>query len=372
MSGKQMFDGVSRREILMAFWQGLKCPSLGAVTIAFGSVAGFFLLICLFLTPAFWASGAWRYVMTDDLDVQTYVTQKVLSRPPSEPSSVVLLGTSVTIRCVESEKALSDLISKASGRLHHVHDLATDAQMTWEMAALTEQLPPGPGGVLVIGLTPGILATGPSDNGWNSLATVIKMPKLGFTSAALDEEARHAGISVPVRTGIYGLDNAKFFLSRRRAILRNFFRGGMDYADPLTAFWYADVNRPEFWREEVAALSGVAASYDTNAAYNFYVIARFIERARNQNPIRVIILESPINPSWQNEAEGAAFFARYRTNLQAFAAKQNAAFLTVSESAGLKAEDFVDYEGHIGNEAARRRCTEILAEGVAHELRRDI
>ena len=367
-----------RHPVFVAFWQGLTNPSAGALFITFGVLAGTFLLVCLILTPALMASGTWRYFMINDLDTQTYVTQKVLGRAASETPSIVLLGTSVMIRCVESEESLSDLIEGAGSGQFRVHDLATDGQTSWEMAALVERLPPGPGGVIVVGLNPGLLAMPQHDVGpdgsnlWTSLAAIVKRPKLGFTPTALDEEARRAGIDVPFRSGVYAIDNAGFFLSRRKELVRNLLRGGTNYADPLTAPWYAHVNRQEFWKREIAALPGIMANYDAYSAENFDVIARLIERTREQHLTRVIILESPVNPRWQDETEGALFHARYRADLQAFATEQNASFLAASEAAALRAEDFVDYEGHIGNGPARRRCTEALAEGVTHELRRDI
>ncbi|MCV2874524.1 hypothetical protein OEZ71_19670 [Defluviimonas sp. WL0050] len=355
------------RTTFHALLHGMVEPSLLSVGTSIAVLVVAFASYCLVFGSNFTASRFYRLQMADTQDVQTLVTHKVLSRANSGQPGIVILGTSVPVRCVESEELITRLVEEKTGTRLVAHDLATDAQSTWEMAAILDRLQPGPGSVIVIALTPGVLETagyGPDGH----LRELVKWPKLGFTSAAFDEEARRAGVDVPVRTGIHAIDNAGFILSRRKVMLKNLLWGGYDYADPLTAPWYDHVNRPEFWNEEIARIGKHAKAYVANSQSNYEVIRRFVERLRETRDIRVVIMEAPVNPGWFSVPAGAEFFGRYRDDLKRFADGLDANFISATDSAELTRSDFVDFEGHLGNAQARRRCSEVISLSVAQAI----
>lgn len=359
---------LARIKVPDAFLRGVAEPSVLAASVAVATVMALFLAYCVVFGAWFSASPLYRYLMTDDLDTYTNVTHKVLARQGDAGPAIVVLGTSVTVRCLAGEVALSEAVHRLTGRRLGTDDLATDAQTSWEMLALVDRLPPRDGGVLVIGLSPGVFEFGSGEGQWQSLQALIDAPKLGFVSAALDEAARGAGARVPHRTGIHALDNAGFILSRRRELLTNLIRGGKAYGEPLNAYWYANVNRPEFWQTEIADLPKRAALYAANAPLNLAVLERVVARARAVGARGVVVLESPLNPGWNAVPAAQGFFARYRSDLAALAARTGAVLVRATDEAGLIQSDFVDYEGHLGNAAARDRCMGALARGIGKAI----
>lgn len=359
----------ARSLALTSFLAGLTQPSVLAAGVALATVAALFVAYCLVFGSWFVASPLYRYLMTDDLDTYTNVTHEVLDRQGDTAPGIVVLGTSVPVRCVAGETALTALVAAGTGRQIRTHDLATDAQTTWEMLALVDRLPPREGGVLVLGLTTGLMDYGTGTGQRSSLQGLIDAPRLGIVSPALDAAARQAGLKVPRRTGVYALDNAEFILSRRKELVKNLIRGGKTYGEPLSADWYAHVNRPEFWQTEIADLPKAEARYAQNAAANFAALEKVVALARAGGTESVVVLVSPVNPGWNAVPEAAGFLARYRADVAAFAARVDATVVQATEDAGLKQSDFVDYEGHLGNAAARDRCMAALARGIGNAIR---
>lgn len=347
---------------MSAFLRGLSVPSGVSVLVACGSIFIAFATI-LAIGPRFMASDAYKLALSDGFDTYVRVSHQVLKGIPDEKPAVLVLGTSLMVSCVNPKNTLENQIADATGRDMHVMELASAAQTTWEMAAIVDKVRPTDGSVLVIGLSPGVLARGLDDGSASSPYELAKQPKLAFTSEAFDIELRREGFRVPSRTGVYFLDNASFYLARRRDIMSNVVRPTR-YADPLDAPWMDHVNRPEFWQEEHEALPVVTRRYDTNLEKNFGVLSRMIERARKAKGVEIVILESPVHPGWYETEAGKVFFEAYRADLQRFAEEQRAHFASATELAGLKASDFVDFEGHLGNHPARERCTEAVGKSV--------
>ena len=206
-----------------SFLRGTTRPSVSALLI----VAFVFFIILssyLFLLTADVMGGpVHRYFMDGEFDSQTIVTYRALSMKDASSPLVVILGTSVIIRCVLDEQTLASSIALHTSNKPVVYNLSADGQNTWEMAALVDCIPQGLSGVLVVGMTPSLL-TFDSER----LGLSITKPKLGFVSPSLDQEARRAGITPPIRTGIYSYDNAHYFLAHRRNLVFNLVSGGKD------------------------------------------------------------------------------------------------------------------------------------------------
>ena len=353
---------------LSAFIEGLTRPSVTSAGVLIGTVATAFLAYIVVFGPWFTGSEFYRYQMTGQLDRSVYVTHKVLARENSPGPAIVVFGTSLVVNCVESEERLSGLVSASLGQQMPAHDFSSDLQNSWEIAAITERMPPGDGGVLVLGLSPGILSHGAESDGQGSLKYIIANPKLCFTSEILDAEARREGIKVPTRTGIHAIDNAQFILARRKTFLMNLISGGWTYGEPLDAPWHETVNTPEYWAGEMSRVPDLEANYGRNAEVNFAVLRRTVARLREAGDVNVIVLESPFNPRWWSEEAGSRFYSRYRADLETFAESLDGSLLRATDAARLTKDDFVDYEGHIGNAAARARCTDALGQEVVRVL----
>ena len=354
-----------RKTCFSSFLTSFVQPSLTAVSAAAVTLLIVLAAYCVIFTPAFMASSYYRYLLSDDQDSMTLITHRAFAAASASLPAILYFGDSDAIRCVETEKAQEDLIAGFTGRKFAFHDLATSAQSTWVMASLAQQVPPGPGGVLVIGITPDILGIGSRDDSRISLQGILKWPMVGVDTPVLADEAQRAGLSVPWKTGIYAIDQVNFILSRRKAIARNLLMGPPQYGDPLNAPWYAYVGTPEFHAEEHRLLPEVASLYDKSTSENLAVLERMIQRARDQGPTHVVILMAPMHPGWNDDPFGRAFFARYRADLEAFARKVGGTFASATYFANLQKTDFVDFEGHINNPEARHRCAVGLARVIS-------
>lgn len=356
------------RECWREFWQGATRPALTSLLITF-CVNGFILIaLCVYITPDFLAGPRHRYLMDDPFDSFVPITAKAVASRHLEPPDIVILGDSVTVRCVASEESLAGLITeKLGGLTPSVYDLSADGLVSLEMAALVEQLPAQFDGVLVLGVGPPFLS-----NDVRDLATdILDSPKIGFSSEVLDTEARAAGVKVPYRTGIYFIDNWRFFLPRLPSLIRNLLiTGAQPYGDPFDVPWMKNGKRTESWQQEErdSYLSEVTRLYEPNKQANLAVIERIVARLRARSDASFILLQAPINPLWYNDADGKEFFESYTSDLRQFATEHGMSFLSVTQEARLRPADFLDYGGHIGTFEARERCTQAIASRVAEVM----
>lgn len=358
-------NGASHENALKSFFRGATQPNLASTLIMLCIVLVSFLSYIFIVNDKLLAGDAYRFAMDGDLDTQTYATHQLLAAQPSDTPSVLIFGSSVMVRCVKDRETLADQITTKSEQPVTVFNLTTDAQNSWEVEAMIDRFPDGGNGVVVFG---------PSYGFWmysrEHLEELITAPKLGFPTPTIDAAARDMGIQVPFRTGIYGLDAKEFFLARRGTILRNLRSGGHAYADPLDAYWMDIVNDPEFWEEEKAQLPDYAAAVETNFEMNLATVARAIDSLRAKGDYDLIIFEAPINPGWFELDDGRAFFGNINETLKTFAAEQGVEFASSRDLVDLRADDFVDFEGHISNDEARMACTDAVSDIVAEALTR--
>jgi hypothetical protein len=348
------------RDSWLGFWHGATRPSLTSLVIAFSLNSIAFVALCVYITPDSLGKLGFRYLMVDPFDRSVRITAKVLFQP-SEPPDVVILGSSQTVFCIASEERLAGMVAeKVDNSAFVVSDMSMPAETPWVMAALAAQLHPQFNGVLVIGVTPGLLSI---DN------KRVRHAILGFSSEVRDNEARFAGLKVPYRTGIYLIDNRHFLLARQIYIIRNLFiTGAPPDGDPMDEFWTQQANQPEFWRQTIRDFPRLVHQYELNKQANLAVIERLMARLKARGNISFILMESPINPLWYEQAGGKEFFEESHNDLHRFATKHGISFFSVDKAAVLSPSDFLDYEGHLGTREARERCTKAIASRLIEVL----
>lgn len=348
------------RGFLGDFWSGLTRPSLLAVAVCL-LVAAIGVVIFLIFAPLVLRTEGYRFLMSSDEDNQTLVSHQILNGLPQDRAAVLPLGTSLMVACVDPWNDLDNFIENATGQPVHVAEYATSAQTSWEMAAILDRSRPPEGSLVILGLSYGLMGVPVEGPGGSTLSTQAKNPKMAFVSEAFDAEVEFAKLDAPARTGVFGLDNAAYFLSRRKEFIKNLLRGGIDYADPLDAPWYAIVGTPESWAEEKASLPNLNRRYETSAAVHFDVLSRMIEREAARG-IEFVIAEAPINRDWWQAEGGPAFIQRFQDDIRAFAAERELPFVALNDRAALQTHDFVDMEGHVKTPQARARCTEAVGQ----------
>lgn len=370
-SNKQGVKMVERQErasqmlVLRSFFRGATQPNFASASIMLGVLLIGVLAYITVVNDRLLAGDSYRYFMDHNLDTQTYATHQILGVEAGEEPSVLIFGSSVMVRCIKDRDTVADLVSTKSDQSVIAYDFSTDAQSMWEFEAMVDRIPDGGRGVLVFGVSFGMWADTLED-----LEELIDAPKLGLPTPTIDAAAREAGIDVPFRTGIYGLDASSFFLARRRTFLKNLLSGGISYGDPLKAWWMDDVNDPEFWEEEKARFPEQTAKVEENLERNFETVARAIEDLRSKGDYEVILFEAPINPGWFEIETGRSFFTGLRQEMMSFAEAENIQFASTMDLVDLTVDDFVDFEGHISNDDARMACTEAVSDLVVEALAR--
>lgn len=355
-------DNNQEKRFSAAFIDGLTAPSKLALGVAIAIVL-LNLLAFVSLPESLLKGEQYRYFMAHELDTQTLLTHRLLNIEDSTEPFVAIMGTSVMVRCIEDHGGMEREIGKHTQVTPRFYNLTADDQKSWEIASILSLLPQKANGVIVLGLSPGLL-----DTDLDSLRKSVEQSKIGVFTKALDEEATRAGITPPPRRGIYSLDNSHYLLSHRHALLLNLLRGGLDYSEPLEAWWMDTVNNPEFREKEKSQLPEKRKEFEDNVNYNLEVIDRAISRLESTNHYSILIAIPPINPGWYDVPGGKAFFDEFRSILQAFADARGFKLISVSEPAALTQADFVDYEGHMNNPAARSRCNNYLAKTIATSL----
>ncbi|MDT7041535.1 hypothetical protein [Candidatus Nitronereus thalassa] len=348
------------------FWNGATRPTLLSWVITLSVTPFAFGGLCLYVTPDFVAGPLHRYLMKDPYDSELIVTAKALRLRRSKPPDLVILGDSVTVRCVSSEERLGGMVAaKLKRPAPIVYDMSADGTISWEWATFAEYLPAEFRGVVVFGVAPPVL----SNETRALLETIGEFPHVGLTSEVLDSESRSWGMNVPYRTGIYFIDNWRFILPRlSSAILNLLFRGPQPYGDPLDVSWMTESKRLEALGQErkKSYLSKASTLYESNKQANLGIIGQIVAKLRGQgNGASFILLQGPINPLWYDEPKGREFFKRYTNDLRQFATEQRMSFLSVNKATEFLPDDFRDYAGHLRSREARERCTQAIASQVA-------
>jgi hypothetical protein len=360
-----MRDMKTWRDCWLAFWAGAIHPSLASLVIAFSVNVLVFVALCVYITPDFLAGPMHRYLMKDPFDSFVPLTAKALLSRHSEPPQIVILGDSVTVRCVSNEERLAGMVAeKSRGSAPIVYDLSADGVVLLEMEVLAEQLPTRFDGILILGVAPPVLS-----NPMRDLVTdILNTARMGLSSEVIDNAARSVGVKVPYRTGVYFIDNWRFFLSRVLFTTRNLLiTGAQPYVDPLDHPWVQEIKRSEQRQREMAEkyFSLVTRLYEPNKQANLAVIERIITGLKKRGDVSFILLQAPINPLWYDNPIGKEFFEKYTADLRQFATEHGMSFLSPSQEAKLRPADFFDHAGHIGNHEARERCTQAIASQVA-------
>lgn len=349
------------RGAIGAFWDGLTRPSGLALSLC-GAVVLAGLLAFVVAAPMLLRSPAGhRFLLSSAEDNQTVVSQAVLAGLPADRAAVIPLGTSLIVHCLDPKNDLDAVIEAATGRPVHVAEFATSAQTSWEMAAILDRAAAPEGSLVILGMSYGLMGVPLEGRGASTLQSQAKNPKMAFRSDAFDAEVAAAGLEPGRRTGVFALDNAAYFLARRKELIKNALKGGGRYGDPLDVPWYAHVSTPEAWAAEVESLPNLNTRYEANAATHFDVLARMIEREQARG-VDFVIAEAPINRDWWAAEGGPAFIGRFQDDIRAFASERGLAFAELNAMAALHTHDFVDMEGHVKTREARARCTAAIGQ----------
>ncbi|BCS31972.1 hypothetical protein TBR22_A11760 [Luteitalea sp. TBR-22] len=292
-------------------------------------------------------SGDYDAIVTADLHAY-------LAAPGSELTLVLFGGSTMRASFLEADVVHA---LHQQGRSARLLKLCTSTQSLWETLALAEHLPARMRGVAAVGVGPSLFSKGPELFG--ELAAV---PRLGLRSAVLDQALESRGHRVGPRTGVYAIDNAAFLVARRQALASRLLGlSPVPYVDsrytgetkPLT---------PAAWRKIGARVARRYDVMDANWAGNAVVLTRIV-RTLEARGLRVLLVETPVNPRFEDEFATTATAARHRGRVEALAGDLGVPYLHLVSAARLEPDDFHDW-AHLRARHAARRCADELAARV--------
>jgi hypothetical protein len=274
---------------------------------------------------------------------------------PGGPA-LVILGASTTRESLDTARLATLLRSRSEVGIA-VHNLTFSSQHVLESMALTDAIPPHFHGTVVIGVNPVRMGK------QLAVERYFRGVNVGFSSAALAQEAVYWNMQVRPVTGWYAWDNRQFLLRSWRALVNSLPRVLLHPTRrriPSEHFYIDVPRRTDAWmRSQYSQVSNSLGAYDATFPKHLATLERLI-RALQRRGLRVILLESPINPQFAASLAPSNLYARYADAMTTFAKRERVEYLNLTDAAGLESSEFYDW-GHLRSAAAQERYTRALA-----------
>jgi len=338
------------------FLEGLRTPSTLAVSTALAVTSASAAFLVTAIDEDFVASERGSLLFRegpedDDLEA-TSRALRLAHRDPDVPL-VAVFGASDVREMIDRPLFAERIAAGFDGPVEIAY-LDQPKQGMLEFAALASRIPDGTRGVLLLGMGIGRFDGDP-------VRDATARPRVGFrTPTRIDGEAL-----VDDGTGIFLVDNVRFYFARLPGVIRNLTRGTpslvahrYDTRPPMTA---------EAWTSKGGEIMGRLSRFDANYDRNAQILAEAIRDLRARTRMEIVVTRFPINPRFVREVIGQerhdAWLARivellYSNGLEAFDLS----------AAGLTESDYWDWL-HIGDPVARARVTELVAPLVTAALR---
>jgi hypothetical protein len=348
-----------------AFVEGLTRPSPVAIGLALAFNLLIFAALAIVLTPEFIAARPAGLLAEHPADYDAFVTSRVIAvglQPVEQPVLLILGGSTIRSALLESDLAegLRD------GDLHGIRviKLCTSRQTLWESLALAEHLPAGARGVVLVGVSPTLLAMGEEE-----LSELARHPRLGIRSQLLDAELHRRGLPVGPRSGIHLLDNAAFLLPRLGNLLRHARTGSPQ--EELDSRYVG--TRPAPAAVASAVAERVNRRFDdlpANRPSNVVLLDQIVGTIRARTQLQIVLVESPLNPEFVQVNRRQDVVAEHRTQMAEFARARGLTYVLLDDAAALSPADFHDW-AHLADRAALRRSADAVLRSIRAYLAPD-
>jgi hypothetical protein len=351
----------SARRALREFVAGATRPSRYAVITILLLNVSFISAFIVFVTPENMSSFLPSYLATSgSFDEHATGAAFRLEKEDSGRLLVVALGASAIREALDGED-LNAEFERRLARPVSVYGLATGSQSLYDSIAFAERIPSGSRGIVVLGMGPSRL-TKPKSH----LEEIIKAPRLGFRSDAVEEMARSSGIEVPGRTGLYPVDNIRFFAPRLTTLALRLVGN-----NPQSRRAHLYLEHPALggkqWLKSSRGIAKRLERYEENARHNLELIDRLVAVVKARTRMEVVIVEHPLNPRFVREFATTEFVERHLQLVEAAARRLGIQHLDLNRLAGFGEPEFYDW-CHLRNRAAIQRCATEVARGVARRL----
>ncbi len=349
-----------------SFWEGLKIglfhANLPSTVIMLCIPLTFAVLLVTLVQPGILRGNWHSQIAMGKYDDYVFLTNSLLmlSEQNNLDDTVLLLGTSSARIAIPNDAYLTEQVASRTVNSAQAFNLSSASQTLWESLEIADILPDRMNGVVFIGLSPRRLATPPE-----RLEELIVSPRLGYISERMDEEARELGFCPPRRTGVYFWDNRRFFLPRIEFVIRNLARSyRWQWGEALLD--RAKI-APAVWDEQVQTGLDDWPLYDQHWEANHEVIREIVACFQSKGDVTIVLMESPLNPNYRDEAYPPDRYSEYQARLESLAAELGIVYWDINEAAGLTADVFFD-RCHLDNLPAQQRVAQTMADVAAQYM----
>lgn len=305
---------------------------------------------------------SYSFRITDDPALCTSRAIQLQSSSSTQPLLVVL-GASTTRESL-STLHIADLLEARTGRRLAVHNLTFSSQHILESLALTDAIPQGRKGVVVIGVNP--IRMGKQVN----VARYFRGANLGFVSPSLREEARYWNATPPQSTGWYAWDNRYFLLRLWKSVSNTLPRAILlptRRKEPSEYFYEGmpllDNKRLQ---QEYAQVRESLSGYATALPQNMAALERLVKKLEARR-LQVVLVESPRNDEFASSFQSGDFYARYQRDMREFAQRLHLEYADPNTEVNLSTSEFYDW-GHLRSPEARNEYTAALVRRLQHHF----
>jgi len=280
------------------------------------------------------SQGRLLRIANDDYVHIAYRVAELQKHPPSVPT-IYLFGGSGAMESVVGERSLAAAVRRDSGEDVDVVSLAAHQQSLAQSLVIVDNLPPGPG-VVLVGLAPMRFTPSPAADArlLSGRPLLLRSPRLELLSSKLFGKHPPFGGALP---GIFDYTGAYL---RARAADGVFWGGRISY----TPHYYPSGEKgalPLAKRLNVdAVLTRDGALYAQYGHYNFTVLRELIRLARERGYL-VALYDQPLNSSAAGP-DWAGVLPDYRSRAEALARRTGAVYLHVERGVHLEDADFAD------------------------------
>jgi|GEM_PF-5296323 len=332
-AGKGRWDG-----LLSEFIFGISRSSAYSLAIALLTMC-LCLVVYLQLSKPKNVSAIASYLATHSGDDDMFITAEILNRRfrDSAKIPVYLLGDS-SMR----ESVLEDLLERQLSRVNPAFEtvnLRSGGQFLVQTLGIVDNLPESEsGGFVVVGISPArFMMT------QQAISYAINGTRLGFISDETDNFLLSIGEKPSRKYGIYGIDNFKFLLPRFGKLVVNWNKEPVKHVIHMSTVKkrVSDSRMRNLGQVYLNKITLPYENYHPTAAMGKDIILRILELTKKKK-LTLVLVESPVNPTFIEEKIGSEFMTKYYAAVKLFSEQNNIEYYNARELVKIDETDFRD------------------------------
>ena len=354
MSESGVVCGVAR-----ALLEGLLKPSalsLGAAFVVLASAVSF---AATHITEQEMAGPLPGLVAESPADYDAFVSGEAIrlrARGTAQPM-IVVLGSSSIREAIDPADVAAELAARGRSGIS-VHNFGTGRQPLVQSLVLSDHVPDGASGVLVVGVGPSRFT-----DSRDALRAEAASPRLALRSDSLDELLARDGGHVRPRRASYLLEHLGFFVPRTGQLLHRSLGGSAVRRNAHRYIGLAPLAGTE-WERQLHGVTARWGRYREESGWNVELLTELVERVQRRTLMRVVLVEHPLSARFRRESGCDDVVRSHRELMAGVAGQLGAQHLILEELTELTDGDFCDW-AHLRDRAAIERCGRALAGAVA-------